>query len=188
MMATERPRLVPPRRKGDGPRGQAQVIFSTVHGSRLYGLDHEGSDHDTLVVSTSRARKSSHSKVGDEDRVEIGIYHFIELATGGRHQAVEALFSPVKEWGPVADRWRPMLEGMRIGGATAFETYRRLVIKYAHMDTVKMRRHAVRLAWNLGELRKQGYIEVRLMEHRALYATMLAEKFRGDELLRVILR
>jgi hypothetical protein len=161
------------------------VVFSTVHGSRLYGFAHERSDFDTFTVDLSRSIKTRQTIDDDgNDRVRVGVWHFLDLATSGSHQSVEALFSPVKEWGPAADQYRPMLEHMHIGGADVTSKYERTIRRFAHGD-FKRRRHAVRLALNLEDLRFSGRVtSVRLSPWRAAYCADLATKFKGDALAR----
>lgn len=162
-----------------------EIVFTTVHGSRLYGFAHEGSDFDTYTVTLSRSLKV-HQTVDDEgnDRVRVGLWHFLDLATSGSHQSVEALFSPMKEWGPAADQYRPMLEHMRIGGGEVFEKYERTIRRFCHGD-FKRRRHAVRLMLNLDDLRWMGRVSwVRLSDLQVGYCTRLATDFEGDALAR----
>ena len=87
------------------------VIFETIHGSHLYGLNHAGSDVDLLSVYDFKRPKASHKITNELDHVRIGVFRFLDLAYSGAHQSVEALFSPYKEW--TDERWRSMLENVR---------------------------------------------------------------------------
>ena len=161
------------------------VVFTTIHGSRLYGFSHAGSDYDRFTVF-SDDRRARHSVSGELDHVRMGISRFLELAEGGSHQSVEALFSPVKEWGSSAWMFRSMLEGMVITGSEVFAKYERTIKAFAHGD-FKRRRHAVRLWLNLKELREHGLIaSVRLDYHSINWATFVANTYEGDNLLRVL--
>lgn len=162
-----------------------EVIFKTVHGSRLYGFEHAGSDYDTFTVTDSHARRVKQT-IDDEgnDRVEVGIYHFLDLAMSGSHQSVEALFSPVKEWADTdaARRWRPLVENARVGGGAVFEKYERTIRRFCYGD-FKRRRHAVRLRLNLNELRWAHRIDfVRLSDLYVGHCGRIAEVFEGDAL------
>jgi hypothetical protein len=137
----------------------SDIVFTTIHGSHLYGMAHEGSDKDTFIVTTSTASKARHrvSQDGTIDRVTVGLDLFLRRAFEGSHQAVEALFSPYKEWGdtPVASFHRAYLEGMRITGGNVFAKYERTIKTFCYGD-FKRRRHAVRLSLNLRGLRENG--------------------------------
>lgn len=161
-----------------------EVIFKTVHGYRLYGFEHESSDHDTFIVTDSTARRSKQFIAGDQDTFEVGIHRFLDLALSGSHQSVEALFSPVKEWAdtPAARKWRPLIENARVGGGDVFEKYERTIRKFCYGD-FKRRRHAVRLRMNLDDLRWHQRVDwVRLSDLMAGHCTRVAARFKGDEL------
>ena len=156
------------------------IIFTTVHGSRLYGFAHGGSDYDAFTVTDERDRKLRQVVTGNEDRTTVGIDYFLELAFSGSHQACEALFSPVKEWGTTYG-YRPMLERIRIGGGEAFAKYERTIRKFCYGD-LKRRRHAIRLAHNLADLREYGRFNPRTTEAVARDWAWLAERYEGDDL------
>lgn len=161
---------------------EPEVIFSTVHGSRLYGFAHEGSDYDTFTVTTSRSRTIRQAvDAAGNDRVVVGLDHFLTLAAGGSHQSCEALFSPVKEWSETGERYRPMLDSMRVTGRDVFEKYERTIRKFCYLD-FKRRRHAARLTMNLTGLRVRGWFNPQLGRFSARYCTHLAETLSGDAL------
>ncbi|MHA3723836.1 DNA polymerase beta superfamily protein [Leucobacter sp. HY1910] len=141
-------------------------LFRTVHGSHLYGLAHADSDRDLFVVTDSPARKVRHTIDGPLDVAEVGLSLFLDLAHTGSHQSVEALFSPVKAWTAAGARYRPMIERTRITGGAVASKYERTIRKFAHLD-FKRRRHAVRLALNLAQLRAEGTIRPNLTEAAA---------------------
>lgn len=131
-----------------------ETIFKTVHGSRLYGFDHSASDHDSYVVTTSTRSRPRQSVRGESDVVRVGWDTFLRYATGGSHQSAEALFSPFKEW-EGREEWRPFIENMRIGGGEVCAKYERTIRAFCFGD-FKRRRHAVRLASNLADIRRHG--------------------------------
>ena len=160
---------------------QYETIFTTVHGSHLYGMAGPMSDHDTYTVTTSPHRAKQRVS-GDSDSVTIGWGHFLEYAFTGSHQAVEALFSPFKVW-----HSRPelaaMLDGYRITGGEVLAKYRRTITSFAHSDDFKRRRHACRLWLNLQDLRWRGRFDPRLSADEVAWATELAtSNITGDEL------
>ena len=63
----------------------SDLVFETVHGSRLYGLAHGDSDHDVFRVTTSTRSRARHFKRGAEDICEVGISIFLERAQSGSH-------------------------------------------------------------------------------------------------------
>ncbi len=166
------------------PRPPDEVIFETVHGSRLYGFSHAGSDHDTFTVTTSRWPRSQQVIAGDADMLTVGVGRFVTLVMQGSHQAVEALFSTQKVWGKnaAADQVRPMLEAVRVTGPEVVARYQRTVKAFC-FGNFKKRRHAVRLAMNLAALRRDGVMDPTLPESDRALAAELAEHMEGRDLL-----
>lgn len=73
------------------------VIFSTVHGSYLYGTAHEESDVDFyVVISEGKGKQKKYED--DTDVIVINLENFLERFWDGSHQAVEALYSPYIAW------------------------------------------------------------------------------------------
>lgn len=164
-------------------REMSNVIFATVHGSRLYGLSNNHSDEDYFIVTDSKRPRAKHSMHSSVDICEVGIDAFLERALSGSHQSVEAMFSPFKGWGEGMERaWGPMIEGHRITGAGVFEKYERTIKKFAFGD-FKRRRHACRLSLNLAALRENGRFNPVMTETEAMLATKYAETFEGKALL-----
>ena len=159
----------------------SQPVFTTVAGSRLYGMSHDDSDYDTFTVVTGRRRKGRHHVNGDQDRVVVTLPRFLDLVTSGSHQSVEALFSPYKEWNPQYESLRPFLESYRITGPEVFAKYERTIKSFCYGD-FKRRRHAVRLMWGLSQLRDRGFLVPVLRPQEVEYATILAETLEGEEL------
>lgn len=155
------------------------LVFETVHGSRLYGLAHEDSDHDLFRVVTDRATKSRHYKDGDLDVTEVGLSLFLERAASGSHQAVEAMFSPYKIWGD--ESHKEVIESYVVYGTDVVEKYERTIKKFCHGD-FKQRRHALRLALNLAGLRKRGRFYPVLSEWEVSMISDFATRYEGQEL------
>lgn len=162
----------------------SEVIFTTVHGSRLYGFSHHGSDYDTFTVTTSRAVKSKQTIVGHEDQFKVGLARFLDLATSGSHQSVEALFSPYKVWGtgPAAEQYKPMIVSIRVGGVA--EKFERTIRKFSYGD-FKRRRHACRLSLALDSLRVYGRMNPALNEFQIGWCNRTAE-LEGDDLAKAL--
>lgn len=164
------------------------IIFSTIHGSHLYGLAEEWSDIDLFVVDDSPDLKVRHEIVVNNagvviDTATVGINAFLTLASGGSHQSVEALFSRDKVHGPGWVQYGDMLEGMRIQGSDVFEKYERTIKKFSHGD-FKRRRHAARLALNLKGLRMTGRFDPKMNPVEASIVSTAAKVLSGDALIR----
>lgn len=158
------------------------TLFETVHGSHLYGLAHAGSDRDRFAVTLSGSTRAHHRQVGDDDLTEMGLSLFLLRAAEGSHQSVEALFSPHKVWTAEGDRYRPMIESMRVTGGAVFAKYERTITKFA-FGNFKRRRHAARLALNLSQLRDTATIRPVLSSEEVRWANLMAA-LEGNELLR----
>lgn len=158
----------------------AEPIFRTIHGSHLYGFAHAGSDMDSYVVTTSSRSRPHQSVRGDADVVRVGWNTFLAYATGGSHQSVEALFSPLKSW-EAHEELRPFVESMRIGGAEVYAKYERTIRAFCFGD-FKRRRHAVRLSSNLNDLRRNGRFNPRCSSDLRSRSAELAEALEGERL------
>lgn len=164
----------------------SRELFRTVHGSRLYGLAHENSDQDLFVVTDSESIRSAHRMDGPVDTVTLGMHEFLRKVAGGSHQSCEALFSPYQEWTAAGAAWRPHLAGIVVGGADAFAKYERTIKKFSFGD-FKKRRHAVRLAQNLGELRRSGQFNPAMTGIQIAEANDLATRLFDAELAQYLL-
>jgi hypothetical protein len=172
-------------RSGNGQFRQAEttLIFRTVHGSHLYGLEHEGSDMDIYeVYEGSNLHLNQTINTHGLDICVGTLEGFTRRANSGSHQSVEALFSPVKEFTPSgAAKYGAYLEGFRITGSEVFAKYERTIHKFCFGD-FKRRRHAARLALNLADLRLYGRFNPRLSEDNVKTITWVAATLEGDEL------
>lgn len=128
------------------------VLLKTVHGSHLYGLNHEGSDLDYYIVTSSGNSKQSIKDGIDTNTVSFD--KFVKLCFDGVPQALEAMFSQVAE----IDEISYFRNGYRAGGSKVIDTYRRTIksLSYDERHTVKYRRHAVRMALNLNDIVRHG--------------------------------
>jgi hypothetical protein len=138
----------------DKQRGK--VLLKTIHGSKLYGTNHSGSDEDWYYVTEHG--KARHKKVttatGQElDVVVIGLSTFNKELEKGTHQALEALFSTQSTYAP---GWRTMFDQMTVYSSKVDDTYRRTIRNLSTSDDTKLRRHAVRMTFSLISLRDFG--------------------------------
>lgn len=158
-----------------------EEVFRTVHGSRLYGMAHEGSDDDIFIVNTSERWKARQSMNGEIDTVRVGLDLFLFRAATGSHQTLEAMFSPYKQWSSYGLKYQPMIEHYKVTGTDVFEKYERTIRKFCYGD-FKRRRHAVRLSFNLSELRRLGRFNPVMTAGEIVTANAVAERYRDDEL------
>lgn len=162
----------------------SDIVFHTVHGSHLYGLNHEESDHDIFVVTDTYNRTSKVRHFFAEDGTDVAVvdvFRFIELAQSGSHQSAEALFSPMKHTARRGSIWMPYLHQLTITGGDVFAKYERTIRRFAYGDT-KRRRHAVRLTLNLQQLRIHGRMNPALSPEQVRYCVDTAEAA-GENLL-----
>lgn len=162
------------------------LIFTTIHGSRLYGLAHPRSDWDVYEVYEGWDTELKQSVANGVDTVRGDLGAFVIRAATGSHQSLEALFSPVKTWAPGMERkWGPYLEGFRVTGSEVFEKYERTIKKFCYAD-YKRKRHAIRLAYNLGDLREFCRFDPRMKPEQITWANKYAN-YEGDELRYILL-
>lgn len=166
-----------------------ETLFKTVHGSRLYGLSHAGSDEDFYTVVTkrqtdtrfgrqTRARYAKQKISGNQDSMVVDFGTWVEMCRGGVPQALEAMFSNM----PVGDdRIADFRSGYRVG-TEVYERYLRTIKSFAlaEDDGIKKRRHALRLALNLREMGMTGRFNPTLSREDAEYITTYATKTHDD--------
>lgn len=137
-----------------------QILFSTPHGSHLYGLAHAGSDRDTYTVVTraphvaqrSRARFAKQTINGEDDEFVIDLSTFLLLCEKGVPQALEAMWSQ----SPTEDLIGA-LRGSYRASTHVIPTYLRTIKSFSRAGDFKRRRHALRLALNARDILRYGY-------------------------------
>ena len=138
---------------------EPHVIFKTQHGSKLYGLNHANSDDDWYLVTNSRAK--GYQSVNDGiDTLQVGFARFVELASLGTPQTLEAMFSQEAVYDEIAD----FRASFHATGADVNRRYTREIKRLSFELPMKRRRHAIRLAFNLQDLRRYGRFNPRLSE------------------------
>lgn len=164
-----------------------EVLFKTVHGSRLYGLAHANSDEDFYTVVTKKpytgrgqgkARYAKQTINDEEDSMVVDFGTWVEMCRSGVPQALEAMFSQM----PIGDdRIADFRSDFRVG-TEVFERYFRTIKSFALMedDGIKKRRHALRLALNLNEMARTGRFNPTLNAEDARYITSMATKSHED--------
>ena len=160
------------------------LLFSTPHGSHLYGLAHEGSDEASFEVyenkiGRTKAKTAKQSIVGDEDIVRTDLSTFILYASKGVPQYLEARDSQVATEDKLGELYR---YNFRPNLWEAIHTYRRTIkglwMKGDEFEDgekrFKFRRHAWRLAWNLGEVERGNYFNPTLEKDKIRYSSVMS--------------
>lgn len=133
------------------------TILSTVAGSHLYGLNHATSDYDTYEVVLTGCTKQA--VVGRFDLTAVTLRDYLKQVEKGVPQALEALFSPVKQ---VEPEWAAYFEALRPDYYSTLTTYQRTIRNFLEGGTVKKWKHAVRMSFNLRDFRAEGVFNPRL--------------------------
>ena len=150
-----------------------EIVFTTVHGSRLYGLNHAQSDEDNMIVYEGK-REPLHKHTGKLDVIHVGLPNLLELTYKGSLQFMEGSFSHQKVW--VDTSWRPMFDSLRVPVTAVRDQYFHRIEAFIKIDTQKARQHAVRLGLTLRDLRiNDGWYDPTLThEQKVLVQTTAA--------------
>lgn len=155
------------------------VLFKTVHGSRLYGLSHADSDYDyyTVVekVKNRKATYSTHTIVDEVDSVVVDIGTWVEFCKKGVPQALEAMFAQKPH--VQTDRIADLRNGFSIDAPNGeiLDRYLRTIKSFALQDDFKHKRHSLRLALNMNSLREYGRFNPTLSRLQVALINSLAE-------------
>lgn len=176
---------------------ETEPLLRTVHGSRLYGLDHEGSDWDWYTVVPQPLQHSDTlrpTRVFQElstdaatgvvtDTMVVGLTTFLSNCAEGVPQALEAMFAPTS----TVDLLGGYRAAFRVNPNTMHATYRRSMrdhmLRAELMDSpVKVRRHVVRHALNLETALTCGRFSPVLSETERRVVVSMAESdtFQAD--------
>ena len=149
------------------------ILFKTIHGSRLYGLHHENSDYDyyTVIdrVKKKKAKYATHTIVDGVDSVVVDFGTWVDLCTKGVPQALEAMFSQQAEVDKIS-----AFRNSFYSGTTAIDTFLR-TIKGISDDDVKHKRHMIRLAYEARDIREFGRFNPTMTPLRIELANELAK-------------
>lgn len=165
-----------------------EILFKTIHGSRLYNLHHADSDYDYFTVidkvKTKRAKYARQTIVDGLDSNVVDFGTFMNGCARGVPQYLEAMFSPK----PEIDKISSLRAGYRVGSHEAIDRYLRTIKSFAmsEKDAYKRKRHALRLALNLHDIRDRGYFNPTLsavdVELISTLANLTAEQVYNDAL------
>ncbi len=158
---------------GETVRG-VEVLFKTVHGSRLYGLSHSKSDDDFYAILTDENRKIKplQTIVGHIDMMSLGFASFVSLAHKGVPQVLEAMFSKLTYGDPI-EAYRKQYKA---SDPQVIDTYLRTIKSFSLSEDFKRRRHAIRLTMNLNELLHTGRFNPTLTPTEAILITNQTSK------------
>lgn len=160
-----------------------KILFRTISGSRLYGLEHEGSDWDyyTVVdtVRTKKATYSTHKIVDGIDSVVVDMGTFIGLCQKGVPQALEAMFSTKAD----IDHIPEFRAAFRAG--TEIKAYLGAMKQCASEDTLKSRRHTIRLGVNLSQIGRNKRFNPTLNPGQVRGITQAAERWDAEKCYQV---
>lgn len=133
-------------------------LLKTIHGSTLYGLNHAESDEDYYIVVPSRyvGRQVRRQSIVDGiDSVVVDFKSFTRMAELGAPQALEAMFSQ----STVSEYFEPYRTRYFAASSDVVHRYLRTIKAFVlndREDHLKMKRHALRLSYNLEEILYTG--------------------------------
>lgn len=154
-----------------------EVLFKTVHGSRLYGLHHADSDYDfyTVVskVRTARAKYARQTIIDGVDSTVVDFGTWLHQCEIGVPQALEAMFSTQA----LEDKIPAFRQGY-VAGTGVWERYLRTIKSFAldEENKFKKKRHALRLAVNFARMRGAGRFNPTLNNHEKQQISILAQQ------------
>lgn len=153
------------------------TLFTTIHGSRLYGLAHEHSDEDyyTVIetVPKKRAKYARQSIIGVEDTMTVDFGTWMEMCRSGVPQALEAMFS--HDPFVMYDSIREFRDSFRISTG-ASERYIRTITSFTMTQDAKRKRHGLRLALNMYDFTRNGRFNPTMTPNEVDWATEYAKK------------
>lgn len=153
-------------------------LLRTVHGSHLYGLAREDSDLDVYEVVpdnyTDRLRYAKQTIVDGVDTFQVDLSTWLHYCEIGVPQACEAMFSQKAD----IDLIRGLRASFRLT-SQSWSTYLRVMKSFALHEghdrfALKRRRHALRLAFNLRDIRAKGWFNPTLDSTTARNITQAA--------------
>jgi len=165
-----------------------EILFKTIHGSRLYGLHHDNSDYDyyTVVskVKTARAKYAKQSIVDGVDSVVVDFGTWLMQVESGVPQACEAMMSQM----PVRDKISAFRNNYVLGTGV-WERYLRTIKSFALTEgnDFKRKRHALRLACNFQDIRRWGRFNPTLVEDDVLAITQSANDMTSEQVYNLAL-
>ena len=137
------------------------LLVQSIHGSRLYNLNHEHSDYDYWKVETNKpkvkSRQITHKVKDGLDVTCMDLSTFSKYADSSSHQVLELMFSAKKSVCLIKE----YCDNFYVNPVTFRELYWRTIKAFNHgrqrdKNEIKTVRHTVRMALNLEEGLKYG--------------------------------
>lgn len=163
-----------------------ELLLRTPHGSRLYGLARPDSDEDWFEVYGWEKGRSKQKITGDQDVIRTSLDSFLWNCNKGVPQYLEAMFSQQCEVNNIrfiTDHFRPDMPKVR---ETYNRTIKKLWFKGVEEDSMKFKRHAVRLAMNLAHMQKYGRFDPTLDDTMVIIVKNIAGIAEFDEFKAVL--
>lgn len=147
------------------PAGRKPLLV-TNHGPHLYGTATVSSDRDIYCVLTKaqgsyfesyKGRPATWAKQRVENGVDVTMLDlgtWLDQCVKGVPQALEAMYAPDPEVDTL-----PALRASWVCGSTVWPTYLRTIKAFAYTEgegAAKRHVHALRLAWNMHQMRDTG--------------------------------
>lgn len=152
----------------------AEVHLVTVHGSHLYGLAHADSDDDMYTVADLSMSRAVQGVTGKDDNTIVPLDVFMDACWSGQPKALEALWSPHATTSPMMAEFA---RTFRVGAGTAQDSFRRTsehFFRDGKIESMKNRRHALRLAVQLRGIMESGRFNPELNAHTKSLLTRIA--------------
>lgn len=153
------------------------LLLKVQAGSRLYGYASSTSDDDIFEVYSEplivmSQQQQAHKRrevavpvqqtiVDGVDTIRMTLSTFIQRASSGSHQALDAMFAP----NPMVDKI-PSLRANFFAGYEVIPTYTRIISKFAVQEGFRKQRHALRAMFNLEDILKSGRYNPELSPER----------------------
>lgn len=173
------------------------LLFRTIHGSRLYGLNHAGSDYDYWEVHTNtkydnKRKEISQTIVNGLDVVKMNLSTFMLYADRSSHQVLDCMFSQQAETDLIGD----LRANYRLNTGTFVPLYRRTIPHFGDREVGgklteefvhKSKRHAARMCFQLQDGLEYGRFNPTLSEKRRQFL-LTADNFALDQHVRSVLQ
>lgn len=118
------------------------TLIRSVAGSRLYGLDHAGSDEDIMGIGiATKAEKlglDTVEQLGQDDEVTYELAKWTRLAINGNPTVLQMLWTPPSMWHQWDARWPEMQ--IRLRGIVLSDRCRDAFLGYMKGQRIKLER------------------------------------------------
>ena len=152
----------------------ATLLLKTVVGSRLYGLNHAGSDYDLFeVYGWDKFRGKQ--KVGEIDHTRQSYDRFMTYCAKGVPQYLEAMWSRKAEVDNLPFNRFNFRPDLRLTRETYHRTVKNFWLRGWEESDFKLRRHALRLYLNYRTFEVRGWFNPTLETNQILFVNMNAD-------------